>query len=65
LENGDEGERLFDDDMILMELKCLNNLPIEFVKALTKLKAYPISFSKIGTVYTTKILNKERERIHT
>lgn len=65
LENGDEGERLFDDDMVLMELKCLNNLPIEFVKALTKLKAYPISFSKIGTVYTTKILNKERERIHT
>lgn len=53
---GDFGEYVLNDEMVLMELKSINNLPIEFVKVLSKIEAYPISFSKIGTVYKNIIL---------
>lgn len=56
LENGDEGEYIFDEDMILMEVKCLNGLPLEFSSALSEIGAYNVSFSKIGTVYKNVIL---------
>jgi SPX domain protein involved in polyphosphate accumulation len=56
LESGDNGEALLNDNQIIMELKCENGLPLEFVKTLSKLNLYPTSFSKIGTVYKNKIL---------
>ena len=32
LEQGDDGDKLLDDDFYIMEVKCSDNLPLEFVK---------------------------------
>ena len=34
-----------------MVVKCLNSLPLWFTKELSRLKIYPRSFSKVGSVY--------------
>lgn len=57
LENGDYGEYLLDKNQYLMEVKTSGSFPIWFVKILSDLKIYPISFSKYGNIY--KKLKKE------
>lgn len=47
----DDGEKFFKEDLIIMEAKVLNALPIWFVKNLSELKIYPTSFSKYGKIY--------------
>ena len=42
---------------IIMEVKALDAMPLWFVKKLSKLKLYPVSFSKYGKIY-----NKLKER---
>jgi len=49
--NDDSGEKYFKDDLIIMEAKALNTLPLWFVKTLSNLKIYPQSFSKYGKIY--------------
>lgn len=56
LELGDEGEYILDDGMVLMEVKCRDSLPMEFVSVLSEIEAFNISFSKIGTVYKKVII---------
>ena len=56
LEYGNYGEPILDDDAVLMEVKCLNALPIPFVNVLSELGIYSRSFSKIGTVFNKVIL---------
>lgn len=56
LEQGNYGTSVLEDDYVLMEVKCLNSLPISFVSLLSELRIYSISFSKIGTVYKNVIL---------
>jgi len=51
LENGDYGEKLFDYDYYILEVKCLLAIPLWLVKILDKEKIYPTSFSKYGRVY--------------
>ena len=51
LEYGDSGNLFFSDKMYVMELKSNGGLPVYFIDALSKLKIYPSSFSKIGNVY--------------
>lgn len=52
LEFRDNNDRLyFKDKKYIMEVKCSNSLPIWFVSYLSKNKIYPISFSKIGSIY--------------
>ncbi len=50
LENGDRGQKFFQDGTVVMEVKALNAYPLYFVRALSKLKIYPASFSKYGRV---------------
>lgn len=48
---GDEGELLFDDGTVIMEIKTARSIPMWLAKAMTELKIYPTSFSKYGTIY--------------
>ncbi len=51
LELGDKGNKYFQDNMLIMEIKTLNSMPLWLVKTLSEFKIYPISFSKIGSIY--------------
>lgn len=55
LERGDHGKKFFQDGTVVMEVKALGGYPLYFVRALSKLKIFPASFSKYGRV-TEKIL---------
>ena len=55
LECGDVGNGFFKEDMCIMEIKTLGAMPFWLVEALSKLKIYPTSFSKIGRIYSEKI----------
>lgn len=55
LEDGDYGEKLMEDDMILMELKVPGAVPIWLSEIMSRLHIYPTSFSKYGNVYKKKI----------
>ena len=46
LELGDSGKLLLDSDKYIMEVKCLNSIPVWFSDILTNLNIYPVSFSK-------------------
>lgn len=48
---GDKGKKYFKDKTYIMEIKHLNALPIWLVRSLSELKIYPVSFSKLGSVY--------------
>ncbi|MBR1749209.1 MAG: polyphosphate polymerase domain-containing protein [Bacilli bacterium] len=58
LELGDGGEKLFDENLYVMEIKSLHSLPLEITKILSRLKIYPTSFSKYGKIYQK---NKKEE----
>lgn len=51
LEEGDMGTPYFDDEHFIMEIKTLGALPLWFVRTLSRLKIYPVSFSKYGMIY--------------
>lgn len=55
LEDGDYGNKYFEDDIYIMEIKTLNSMPIWLTKELSKLKIFPISFSKYGEVYKKEV----------
>ncbi len=55
LEMGDSGNLYFKEDMYIMETKVLNSYPLWFTHILSSLKIYPVSFSKYGSIYSTKI----------
>ena len=46
----------FDEKMYIMEVKSLYGLPLWFTKILSSNNIYPVSFSKVGSIY-----KKERE----
>ena len=48
LEDGDYGEKLLEEDMVLMELKVPGAVPIWLSEIMSRLHIYPISFSKYG-----------------
>lgn len=54
LENGSYGDKYFDDDTYIMEIKVLDAIPLWLVSVLSELKIYPVSFSKVGSVYMKK-----------
>ena len=61
LEKGDYGQKFFDNDLVVMEVKALEAYPFFFVKALSKLKIYPASFSKYGRVTEKEIFNNHKK----
>lgn len=48
---GDEGQLLFDDERVLLEIKVSAAYPFWLIHALEECEIYPMSFSKYGTVY--------------
>lgn len=48
---GDEGQFLFDDGRVLLEIKVSAAYPFWLVHALEECGIYPVSFSKYGTIY--------------
>lgn len=48
---------LIGSDNYIMEAKVMNSFPLWFVKALSKLKIYPISFSKYGKIFQNEFNN--------
>lgn len=63
LEHGDMGHKFFKNGEIVMEVKAMHAYPLWFVKALSKLKIYPASFSKYGRVTEKVIYNKENRYV--
>ena len=61
LEHGDKGVKFFKNNEIVMEVKALDAYPLWFVRALSKLKIYPASFSKYGRV-TAKVIYQQGEK---
>lgn len=57
LEKGDGGQKFFKNGEIVMEVKALDKYPFYFVRALSRLKIYPASFSKYGRVTEKVVYN--------
>ena len=51
LSKGDNGKLYFDKPMYIVEIKTLDSIPLFLSNILTKLKIYPTSFSKVGSIY--------------
>jgi SPX domain protein involved in polyphosphate accumulation len=56
LDKGDYGINVIGKDVFLMEVKCLESMPLWLTNALSVLKIYPVSFSKYGRIYENKLL---------
>ncbi len=61
LSEGDDGLPLLDNGLILMEIKIPDACPLWLCRALSGLEITPVSFSKYGTCYKTKIMKNGRE----
>ncbi len=55
LELGDHGKKFFKDKVYIMEIKTLDAMPLWLVSSLSRLKIYPTSFSKVGSIFQDKI----------
>ncbi len=51
LELGNEGEKYFDEEVFIMEIKVLDAMPLWLTNILSKNKIYTTSFSKVGNIY--------------
>ena len=60
LDYGDNGEKYFDTECYIMEIKTLGSFPVWLVKSLSNLKIYPTSFSKYGSIYQKKLRSDEK-----
>lgn len=65
LRKGSYGEPVINSDMHLMEVKISQAFPLWFVDILNKNEVYPVSFSKYGTVYKTRIIGPQEQQLHT
>ena len=57
LSMGDSGKLYFDKPMYIVEIKTLGSIPLYLTNVLSKLKIYPISFSKVGAIYEKGMMN--------
>ncbi len=55
------GEKLLDDDIVLMEIKASDRIPLWMTQALTREKIYKTSFSKYGTAYEKIICGEHKK----
>lgn len=55
LTTSDEGEPIQEEDVVIMEIKGKNAMPLWLVHILSEYKIYPGSFSKYGTCYRNYI----------
>lgn len=66
LEHGSRGDLFFTDQTpnIVMEVKTFNAMPFWFVTELSKLKIYPVRFSKYGKIYQYLFETKLRKETY-
>ena len=57
LELGDNGN-LYNKNLVIMEVKSLDSIPLWYSKILSKNNIYPNSFSKYGEIYKKKRIKK-------
>lgn len=55
LENGNYGDKYFEDDIYIMEIKTLDSMPLWLTNELSELNIFPISFSKYGEIYKKEV----------
>ena len=63
LARGDKGTTLFDNSEVLMEIKVGGAYPLWLTDILSKLKIYPVSFSKYGSFYKKTIIAEKERKI--
>lgn len=51
LSRGDYGTVILDEENYILEIKCVNSMPLWLTHRLDELKIYPSSYSKYGTAY--------------
>lgn len=51
LESGNDGNKYFDEEMFILEIKVLDAMPLWLTNILSKNKIYTTSFSKVGNIY--------------
>ena len=54
--HGSGGEPVVSKDMVLMEIKAVDTIPLWLAHILSSFEIYPTSFSKYGTIYKRHIL---------
>ena len=55
----DNKKNVFDKNVVIMEVKSNNNLPLNMCTLFNDLHLFPTSFSKVGEVYKKTLLEKE------
>jgi len=63
LEEGSYGEQLLPANVYLMEIKINGAVPMWFTKIISEFNIYPVSFSKYGTEYMTRVAASAKEII--
>lgn len=58
------GERLMDENHVLMEIKTSGGIPLWMTKTLTQEKIYKTSFSKYGTAWCSIVRHRTRPNGH-
>lgn len=58
LTKGDHGELLLNDKSVILEIKVALAYPMWLTEILSRLKIYPVSFSKYGNIYKEQIKEK-------
>ncbi|MBQ5316278.1 MAG: polyphosphate polymerase domain-containing protein [Oscillospiraceae bacterium] len=58
---GDEGYLLTGHNNVLLEIKISNAMPMWMAKALSEIRAYPVSYSKYGEFYLREIAGTEKQ----
>lgn len=61
---GGDGTRLIEEDLILMEVKVADSVPMWLARAMSEAGARKRSFSKYGTEYAEYVLNNYMEVTH-
>ena len=51
LSRGDYGTVILDESQYILEIKCIDSMPLWLTRELDRLKIYPSSYSKYGTAY--------------
>ena len=51
ISRGDYGTVILDESQYILEIKCIDSMPLWLTHALDRLKIYPSSYSKYGTAY--------------
>lgn len=64
LSEGDYGTVILDEESFILEIKCINSMPLWLTHALDRLKIYSSSYSKYGTAYKKMLAEKSVEFIN-